>query len=284
MHTFFRGKGSTAAARPSPTSTGSCRGRVATADGLRDRLIGAWTLVSYVETPVGGSNPVEPLGHQPRGIIIYTPDGYMSAQSSTADRRKFASGDWFASTLRNTRRRRRHTSPIRGPSMSTRPPGASPTRCSLPLFPDRPDATASDRVARRHLDVGHRRLPDPGGRQNRQPRAHLAVSRPSVNDRWCCARHPCSLCSTSCYDRIVARTIAQRNLRNDNAKVIDAVVAGETFIVTRNGEPVAELRPIRAVRRTFITRGEVAGLASAAVRIDHRQFRADLDQLIDQGL
>jgi prevent-host-death family protein len=83
---------------------------------------------------------------------------------------------------------------------------------------------------------------------------------------------------------MMARTIPQRELRNDNAKVIDAVVAGQTFVVTRNGEPVAELRPIRAVRRTLITRDEVATLASAAVRIDHRQFRADLDRLIDQGL
>ena len=41
----------------------------------------------------------------------------------------------------------------------------------------------------------------------------------------------------------MARTIAQRELRNENAKVIEAVTAGETFIVTRHGEPVAELRP-----------------------------------------
>ena len=95
---------------------------------------------------------------------------------------------------------------------------------------------------------------------------------------------PVAACSTSCYNRSVVRTIAQRDLRNDNAKVMDAVSAGETFVVTRNGEPVAELRPIRVARRTFITRAEVATLASAAVRIDHRQFRADLDRLIDQGL
>jgi prevent-host-death family protein len=91
-------------------------------------------------------------------------------------------------------------------------------------------------------------------------------------------------CSTICYSSTVVRTIPQRDLRNDNAKVIDAVTAGETFVVTRNGEPVAELRPLRAARRTFITRDEVAGLASTAVRIDHRQFRADLDRLIDQDL
>jgi prevent-host-death family protein len=83
----------------------------------------------------------------------------------------------------------------------------------------------------------------------------------------------------------MARTIAQRELRNQNAKVIEAVAAGETFVVTRNGEPVAELRPIRAGRRrTFISRDELAALAAAGVRIDHHQFRADLDRLIDQGL
>jgi prevent-host-death family protein len=80
------------------------------------------------------------------------------------------------------------------------------------------------------------------------------------------------------------KIIAQRQLRNENAKVIDAVAAGETFVVTRNGEPVAELRPLRAGRRTFISREEVAALAPAGARIDHRQFRADLDRLIDQRL
>jgi prevent-host-death family protein len=82
----------------------------------------------------------------------------------------------------------------------------------------------------------------------------------------------------------MSKTIAQRELRNENAKVIEAVTAGETFIVTRNGEPVAELRPFRSGRRTFISREEVAGLAAAGVRIDRHQFRADLDQLIDQSL
>ncbi len=83
---------------------------------------------------------------------------------------------------------------------------------------------------------------------------------------------------------MVRRTIAQRELRNDNAKVIAAVAAGETFVVTRHGEPVAEPRPIQAGRRTFIARDELVALASAGVRIDRRQFRADLDGAIDQGL
>ncbi|MGL4743476.1 MAG: type II toxin-antitoxin system Phd/YefM family antitoxin [Dermatophilaceae bacterium] len=82
----------------------------------------------------------------------------------------------------------------------------------------------------------------------------------------------------------MTKAIAQRELRNNNAKVIDAVAAGEAFVVTRNGEPVAELRPLQAGRRTFISREEVTALAVSGVRIDRTQFRADLDQVVDQGL
>jgi antitoxin (DNA-binding transcriptional repressor) of toxin-antitoxin stability system len=41
----------------------------------------------------------------------------------------------------------------------------------------------------------------------------------------------------------MARNIDERELRSENAKVIEAVMAGETSVVTRDGEPVAELRP-----------------------------------------
>jgi prevent-host-death family protein len=82
----------------------------------------------------------------------------------------------------------------------------------------------------------------------------------------------------------VAKTLAQRELRNNNAQVIDAVVAGETFIVTRNGEQVAELRPLRSTRRTFVPREEIAALAHPGQRIDRHQFRADLNREIDQDL
>jgi hypothetical protein len=68
------------------------------AGSLRDQLIGAWKLVSYKEIPVDGSEPFEPLGPEPQGIIMYTPDGYMSAQLSKPSRANFASGDWFAGT------------------------------------------------------------------------------------------------------------------------------------------------------------------------------------------
>jgi hypothetical protein len=68
------------------------------AKGLRDQLIGAWKLVSYEEKPVDGSPSFHPMSEQPMGIIMYTPDGYMSAQLSKPDRKPFASGDWFKGT------------------------------------------------------------------------------------------------------------------------------------------------------------------------------------------
>lgn len=40
------------------------------------------------------------------------------------------------------------------------------------------------------------------------------------------------------------RQISQRELRNDNADVMRLVESGESFIVTRNGTPVAQLTPL----------------------------------------
>ena len=90
--------------------------------------------------------------------------------------------------------------------------------------------------------------------------------------------------SILCYNLLVPKTIAQRELRNDNAKVIEAVAAGESFVVTRNGVPVAELRPIQQTRRTFVPTVELAVLAASGPRIEGERFRADLDRLVDQEL
>jgi len=65
---------------------------------LREQLVGAWKLVSYVEKPIDGSPSFYPMGEKPEGIIMYTPDGYMSAQLMRPGRPLFASGDWFRGT------------------------------------------------------------------------------------------------------------------------------------------------------------------------------------------
>jgi hypothetical protein len=60
---------------------------------LRDRLIGAWELIDVVEEPVDGSPARHPMGERPIGLILYTPDGYMSAQIMHRERAA-VSGDW----------------------------------------------------------------------------------------------------------------------------------------------------------------------------------------------
>lgn len=64
-----------------------------TAQGLREYLVGAWALESYQSSDVDGSNVRHPLGTDARGIIMYTADGYMSAQIMRADRAPVARGD-----------------------------------------------------------------------------------------------------------------------------------------------------------------------------------------------
>ncbi|MGH9102816.1 MAG: type II toxin-antitoxin system Phd/YefM family antitoxin [Acidimicrobiales bacterium] len=80
------------------------------------------------------------------------------------------------------------------------------------------------------------------------------------------------------------KTIAQRELRNDNARVIEAVAAGESFVVTRHGIPVAELRPIRTNRRTTVPKAELVALADSGPHVDLRRFRADIDRVVERGL
>ena len=47
--------------------------------GIGDRLAGCWRLVGYHVYTEGGETK-RPLGDNPLGTILYTPDGYMSAQ------------------------------------------------------------------------------------------------------------------------------------------------------------------------------------------------------------
>ena len=68
---------------------------VASSRSLRETLIGAWRLVCSVETDVKTGAVDRPLGDKPEGLILYTPDGYMSAQLSAADRLNFESGDMY---------------------------------------------------------------------------------------------------------------------------------------------------------------------------------------------
>jgi antitoxin (DNA-binding transcriptional repressor) of toxin-antitoxin stability system len=76
------------------------------------------------------------------------------------------------------------------------------------------------------------------------------------------------------------KTITQRELRNGSGKIMRALDGGETFVVTRNGVPVGELRPVP--RREFVAAAEVVAAFASAPRIDGKRFRRDLDTRIDQ--
>lgn len=78
----------------------------------------------------------------------------------------------------------------------------------------------------------------------------------------------------------MARRITQRELRNESGEIMRALDRGDSFVVTRNGEPVGELTPLR--RRQFVQRDVALALFAGAPAIDAARFRADVDELLDQ--
>ena len=63
------------------------------AEDFGQRLIGTWRLVSYVERDVDSGEENHPMGEHPLGLIMYAPDGFMSAQLSKANRSPFQGND-----------------------------------------------------------------------------------------------------------------------------------------------------------------------------------------------
>jgi prevent-host-death family protein len=81
---------------------------------------------------------------------------------------------------------------------------------------------------------------------------------------------------------LASREITQRELRNDSGSILRAVEGGTTFVVTRNGTPIAELHPLR--RRTFVPTTQVMAMFARDTAIDAERFFGDLDADVDQGL
>jgi prevent-host-death family protein len=75
--------------------------------------------------------------------------------------------------------------------------------------------------------------------------------------------------------------ISIRDLRNHGGELIDRVEAGERLTVTRDGRPVAELRPLpaRALRASTLLKRW-----SRVPSIDRHRLRADLDRLVDSSV
>lgn len=79
----------------------------------------------------------------------------------------------------------------------------------------------------------------------------------------------------------MTRTISQRALRNDSGEIMRALDRGEEFVVTRNGVPVGELRP---VRRRFVRREQFVAAFANAPAIDAARFRDELDGVVEQTI
>lgn len=72
-----------------------------------------------------------------------------------------------------------------------------------------------------------------------------------------------------------------RDLRNNGGEVLRRVERGERVIVTRDGTPIAELRPLP---RPSVSAAELIRRRQRLQVVDVAQMRRDMDDLIDPSL
>ncbi len=73
-------------------------------------------------------------------------------------------------------------------------------------------------------------------------------------------------------------SVPVRDLRNNSAALLKRVQQGESVVVTKDGEPVAEVIPLR---RAPLHRDQLLQLWAALPQIDTEQFRNDVDDMLD---
>jgi hypothetical protein len=69
----------------------------ATTEAMASQLVGVWRLMSYTDEQEGNEDSF-PFGPEPEGFLIYTPDGFVSAQLMKPGRSPFQSHDWHGGT------------------------------------------------------------------------------------------------------------------------------------------------------------------------------------------
>ncbi|WP_299054830.1 prevent-host-death protein [uncultured Nocardioides sp.] len=79
----------------------------------------------------------------------------------------------------------------------------------------------------------------------------------------------------------MTESISQRELRNDNGRIMRALDEGRSFVISRNGQPIGELRPLR--RDRLVDAGLVTAVFERAPRLDAGRLREDVDAFLDQG-
>jgi len=77
-------------------------------------------------------------------------------------------------------------------------------------------------------------------------------------------------------------TITQRELRNESARIMDSLEAGDSFVVTRNGRPVGTLLPLTGPRQS-VPSDELVAALSDLPPLDFAKLRADGDRFFEDG-
>jgi prevent-host-death family protein len=77
------------------------------------------------------------------------------------------------------------------------------------------------------------------------------------------------------------QSVTVRDLRNKGGEVLERVERGEHVIVTRDGRPVAELRPIA---RQSARPSELIERRRRLPRVDPEALRRDIDAVVDPTL
>jgi antitoxin (DNA-binding transcriptional repressor) of toxin-antitoxin stability system len=75
--------------------------------------------------------------------------------------------------------------------------------------------------------------------------------------------------------------VSIRDLRNKGGEIVDRAARGEQITITKNGEPVAELR---ALPRRWVPMDVLHEKWKSLPSMSYQDLRADLDEIFDSSL
>lgn len=78
------------------------------------------------------------------------------------------------------------------------------------------------------------------------------------------------------------KEVTEGELRNNSRKIMRALDRGESFLVTRNGVPIGELRSLRG--RQWVRADVVFAVFGESPPIDPERFRVDLERWVDEDV
>ena len=81
----------------------------------------------------------------------------------------------------------------------------------------------------------------------------------------------------------MAEIIEQHALRDQLPALLASVAAGERFLIARDDQVIAEVRPITRPRPRLVARDEIrSAFLGVGPRLNRELARADLDAVLDQ--